>query len=306
MRTVCIINSYNYDKYLQACVNSAVGQSHTFDAIYVIDDGSTDTSRNIIESFCSKHPNAEAIFKKNGGQLSCFNASTPFIREDDLVCLLDADDVLPENYLELLLKKHQNIGADFYFCEPTYFRDNENPPASAARTTPLSDFNWEISTHVARTNRNWTGSPTSCISLTGSLFLKLLPHPFESDWRTRADDVLVYGAAIAGASKCYLPTLTVGYRVHGSNGFYGRQLSEAEELRHQMRVERLFNAYCARFSLAQATLLLTIPAEREIRLVPDELRTRFHLPSNRDIELQGYRGARRVIKKLRMRLKGRP
>lgn len=306
MRTVCIINSYNYEKYLEACIGSAARQTHPFDVIHIIDDGSTDHSGAIIEKFGSIQSNIQALFKKNGGQLSCFNAATQFIQEDDLVCLLDADDVLPGNYLELLLKKHGATRADLYFCEPTYFKDDENPPAYAVRATPLSDFNWEISTHVARTNRNWTGSPTSCISLTGSLYLKLLPHPFESDWRTRADDVLVYGAAIAGASKCYLPTLTVGYRVHGNNGFYGRQLSEAQELRHQMRIERLFNTYCERFCLAQTATLLAIPAEREIRLVPDTLRARFHLPSNRDIELQGYRGARRVIKKLRMRLKKRP
>lgn len=304
MRTVCLINSYNYAKYIEACVLSAVRQTHPFDAIFIVDDGSTDNSRLVIEKIRAAHDRIHTLFKENGGQLSCFNACTQFIQPDDLVCLLDADDVFPEDYLELLLQRSSNTPAEFYFCEPTFFKDGELPPPSAERGSVIKDFNWQISTHAARTRRNWTGSPTSCISMKGSLFLKLLPLPLEGDWRTRADDVLIYGSAIAGASKCYLPTLTVGYRVHGSNGFYGRTLSEADELRHQMRVERLFNTYCTRFSLEQTATLLDIPAQREIKLVPEYLRDRFHLPANRTIALQNYRGVRRTLKKLRMMLRG--
>lgn len=304
MRTICLVNSYNYDRYIESCILSATSQTRPFDLVYVVDDGSTDNSRMTIEKIRSSHNNVQILFKENGGQLSCFNAATQFIQPNDLVCLLDADDVLPGDYLELLLRRWHATHADFYFCEPTFFKDGEDPPSSADRTSSIEDFKWEISSHAARTRRNWTGSPTSCISMKGSLFLKLLPHPFESDWRTRADDVLIYGSAISGASKCYLPTLTVGYRVHGSNGFYGRTLSEADELKHQFRVERLFNSYCSRFSLEQTATLLDIPAQREIKLVPEHLRERFHLPTNRAMALQNYRGVRRAIKKIRLMLKG--
>lgn len=304
MRSVCLINSYNYETYLEACVRSALCQTRPFDVIHIVDDGSTDKSRPMLEALASQFHNIVLHFKQNGGQLSCFNTATQFVQPDDLICMLDADDVLPADYLALLLQKRQLMPADLYFCEPTYFKNTESPPTSAARATSDLDFNWQISSHTARTHRTWTGSPTSCISLTGALFLQLLPFPLEREWRTRADDILIYGSAIAGASKCYLPSLTIGYRVHGANSFYGRTEDPAAKLRYELKVERLFNTYCARFSLNQVFELLEPPARREIELVPDQLRARFHLPTDRAMTLQKYRGARRTLKKLRMILKG--
>lgn len=304
MRSVCLINSYNYDTYLEECVRSALLQTQSFDVIHIVDDGSTDKSRKILEALASQFKNIVLHFKQNGGQLSCFNIATQFVQPDDLICMLDADDVLPADYLALLLQKRQLMPADLYFCEPTYFKNTESPPASAARATSDLDFAWQISSHIARKDRIWTGSPTSCITLTGSLFLKLLPFPFENDWRTRADDILILGSAIVGASKCYLPSLTIGYRVHGGNSFYGRTEDSAAQLKYALRVERVFNTYCGRFSLNQIVDLLEGPARREIELVPNQLRSRFNLPSDRAMTLQKYRGARRTLKKLRMMLKG--
>ncbi|MFY9810976.1 glycosyltransferase family 2 protein [Aquabacterium sp.] len=304
MRSVCLINSYNYETYLEACVRSALCQTRPFDVIHIVDDGSTDKSRPMLEALASQFHNIVLHFKQNGGQLSCFNTATQFVQPDDLICMLDADDVLPADYLALLLQKRQLMPADLYFCEPTYFKNTEPPPASAARATSDPDFAWQISSHTVRKDRIWTGSPTSCISLTGALFLQLLPFPFESDWRTRADDILILGSAIVGASKCYLPSLTIGYRVHGANSFYGKTEDSAAKLRYALRVERVFNTYCARVNLSQIVDLLEGPARREIELVPNQLRSRFNLPTDRTMTLQKYRGARRTLKKLRMMLKG--
>ena len=304
MRSVCLINSYNYETYLEECVRSALCQTRPFDVIHIVDDGSTDKSRPMLEALASQFHNIVLHFKQNGGQLSCFNTATQFVQPDDLICMLDADDVLPADYLALLLQKRQLMPADLYFCEPTYFKNTEPPPASAARATSDPDFAWQISSHTVRRDRIWTGSPTSCISLTGALFLQLLPFPFESDWRTRADDILILGSAIVGASKCYLPSLTIGYRVHGANSFYGKTEDSAAKLRYALRVERVFNTYCARVNLSQIVDLLEGPARREIELVPNQLRSRFNLPTDRTMTLQKYRGARRTLKKLRMMLKG--
>jgi glycosyltransferase involved in cell wall biosynthesis len=304
MRTVCVINNYNYATYIEECIMSAVEQTYSFDTIYIIDDGSTDHSRPIISALLPKYKNIKTIFKENGGQLSCFNAVANLIDPTDFVCFLDADDVLPTDYLSLLMPKHQVISADLYFCEPTHFASPASPPRTALRTSSYPDFNWRISSHTARARRTWTGSPTSCISLTGALFQQLLPYPFADDWRTRADDIFIYGSAIVGASKCYLPSLTIGYRVHGANSFYGREQDGAMGLQYELKIERLFNSYCDKFLLTQDPARLDDPARREIALVPSHLRARFHLPSNEELTLQNYRGAKRTFKKLRLRLRG--
>ncbi|MEO0768308.1 MAG: glycosyltransferase family A protein, partial [Cyanobacteria bacterium J06649_4] len=54
----------------------------------VVDDGSTDNSRDIISSYGDK---IVSVFKPNGGQASSFNAGFAHCR-GDIICFLDADD----------------------------------------------------------------------------------------------------------------------------------------------------------------------------------------------------------------------
>ena len=46
-----IINNYNYARYLADCLDSALNQTRPFDQVIVVDDGSTDESRTIIEDY---------------------------------------------------------------------------------------------------------------------------------------------------------------------------------------------------------------------------------------------------------------
>lgn len=297
-RTVCIINNYNYSQYLKACIDSAINQSTKFDLILIVDDGSTDHSRQIINDY-THIESIKTIFKQNGGQLSCFNAATQFIARDDFVTLLDADDIYPEDYLATLQDKRTKLPADLYFCEPTYFQTGEALPSTATLTTATPDFTWEISSRAVRWLHCWVGSPTSCISLSGKLFLDLLPLMQEENWRTRADDIIVFGSSISGASKCYLPSVTIAYRVHGANSFYGKQFTEAEKLRYELKIEMLFNNYIEKFKLLARPNGLKDGAIRELRLVPDELRSRFHLPNEKSLALEGKKGLSRFWKKIR-------
>jgi glycosyltransferase involved in cell wall biosynthesis len=66
-----IINNYNYEHYLAHAINSALQQSFSEVEIIVVDDGSTDQSRDVI---CSFGDAIKPIFKSNGGQASTLNA----------------------------------------------------------------------------------------------------------------------------------------------------------------------------------------------------------------------------------------
>ena len=46
-----------------------------------------------------------------------------------------------------------------------------------------------------------------------------LPNHLREDWKTRADDCLVFGASLAGARKMHLNADLIGYRIHGSNAY---------------------------------------------------------------------------------------
>ncbi|NBD19562.1 glycosyltransferase [Aquabacterium fontiphilum] len=305
MRCVCVINNFNYAKYLPECLDSVRQQSRPFDRVLLVDDGSTDESLNISRAYAQHWPEMKIISKPNGGQLSCFNAVVPYIDKDDLVCLLDADDVYPPDYLACLTEEVNAEPADFYFCEPHKFDTVQSPLTTAKATASNTpNFTWQVSSYATRMWQLWIGSPTSCVSVRGKLYLDLLPYPHEAEWRTRADDILVWGASLIGASKRHLLDLRVGYRMHQSNAFAGRVFSDAYEIRRAMHVDRLFNHYCSSFQLSRRPPTLKDWARREAYLVPEHLWKRYRLPSKRKLYLAKYRGLRKQIKKLRWMLRG--
>jgi glycosyltransferase involved in cell wall biosynthesis len=94
MRSPCrvsvIINNYNYDGFLREAIDSALNQSYPDVEVIVVDDGSTDGSRDIISEYGHKFI---PVLQNNGGQGSAFNSGFAASR-GEIVCFLDADDGL--------------------------------------------------------------------------------------------------------------------------------------------------------------------------------------------------------------------
>ena len=85
-----VVNNYNYGQFVGHAVESALAQAYPNVNVIVVDDGSTDDSREILQAYEGK---IEVVLKENGGQASAFNAG--FARSaGDVVIFLDADDVL--------------------------------------------------------------------------------------------------------------------------------------------------------------------------------------------------------------------
>lgn len=87
-----IINNYNYDRFLGEAIQSALDQDYPHTEIIVVDDGSTDASRQVIRRFQRENPGrVRAVLKENGGQASAFNAGFS-ASHGSLVSFLDSDD----------------------------------------------------------------------------------------------------------------------------------------------------------------------------------------------------------------------
>lgn len=85
-----VVNNYNYGRYVAASIESALAQTHRPVQVIVVDDGSTDESREIIASYGSR---VVPVLKENGGQASAVNAGWACSQADVLI-FLDADDLL--------------------------------------------------------------------------------------------------------------------------------------------------------------------------------------------------------------------
>ena len=276
MKNICLVTNYNYAGYLGDCLVSIATQTRTFDQVIIVDDGSTDSSREIISRFCRDCSYANPVYKDNGGQLSCFHAALELIDPDDFVFFMDADDRYPPDYLEQLSPFIAEGKGDFVFVDPVRFRDGEHYLTTAV-IAPEKTFDFASTSALTRKTFCWIGAATSCISMRGSLVRTLLPYPFEKDWVTRADDVLIYGASIIGAHKLYVASLGVNYRIHEKNKFMGRELSSNERADWRVRHERLFKWYADKTGLPERPTVKN--ALYEAALIPKSIRQRFGILS---------------------------
>jgi len=286
MRSICLINNYNYGRFLRECLAGALAQTAAFDAIVVVDDGSTDESRSILEELRARHDRLEVVFKSNGGQLSSFHAALPYVHDDDVVVLCDSDDVLPPDYLERLLPRYEARATDLSYCEPREFSVPGDPRLATALDSDEEDVALPCTSALARRCKWWFCGPTTCIALTGRLYREIFPYPFEADWRIRADDVIGFGASLLGARKLFIPSLRIGYRVHGANHHFGRAQSPQAEVRRRHHLDRLFGWYCARQHISVEASVRAAVAEH--RLLPDRFKARFNLQKSKGL-LQGRR-----------------
>ncbi|MGH9727964.1 MAG: glycosyltransferase family 2 protein [Candidatus Acidiferrales bacterium] len=85
-----LVNTYNHERFIAQAIQSILDQDFPADQmeIIVVDDGSTDSTPQIIQSFL---PRIRYIRKQNGGQVSAFNAGVAEAH-GDIVAFLDGDD----------------------------------------------------------------------------------------------------------------------------------------------------------------------------------------------------------------------
>lgn len=83
-----LINNHNYGRFVGRAIDSALGQQTPDVEIIVVDDGSGDQSRSILEAYGNR---VKVLFQENQGQAAAINAAVKLSR-GDILCFLDADD----------------------------------------------------------------------------------------------------------------------------------------------------------------------------------------------------------------------
>lgn len=107
-----VIPVYNAEKYLKKCLKSLERQTFQKFEILFVNDGSTDGSLEIIETFSKTNPERFRIFnKENGGQSSARNLALPYI-QGEYTTFLDSDDYYDEKYLEVLYSTAKKNDSD--------------------------------------------------------------------------------------------------------------------------------------------------------------------------------------------------
>ena len=98
-----IIPIYNVEKYLSDCIDSVLNQTYSNLEIILVDDGSTDNSGKICDSYEKKYSNIKTVHKKNAGLGYARNTGLEHAT-GDYVMFLDSDDYLDNDCLAILMK----------------------------------------------------------------------------------------------------------------------------------------------------------------------------------------------------------
>ena len=249
LRFSVVVTCYNYRAYVGEAIRSVLAQTWPASEVIVVDDGSTDGSGDFLEESYRGDARVRLMRKSNGGQLSAFRLGAA-AAHGDVVCFLDADDTWSPGYLETLAAAYgADPAPDMVFANLSFM------DAPESRWSPeVVDRRLGISALNAYFNERWEGCPSSGISLRLAWAQRImaLPAAFDPDWRTRADDVLVYGAAILGAERQQMAQALVHYRRHGHNAWLGRASSPSQHFGYLLRRRVLIDHYAALAGLREA------------------------------------------------------
>lgn len=113
-----IVPVYNVESYLTRCVESLLTQSEADIEILLVDDGSTDSSGALCDSFAARDHRVRVIHKRNGGLSSARNAGIE-AAQGQYIQFLDGDDYLAPNAAQRLMEVASAVG-DFDFIQFHY------------------------------------------------------------------------------------------------------------------------------------------------------------------------------------------
>ncbi len=150
-----LIPNFNYGRFIDATLQSVLQQTYRPLELIVVDDGSTDNSRQIIDSFIERvkkegiHLRDPLYLAKNIGTNGALNRVIPLIN-GDVTIILDSDDSIFPQYVERTISallKNKSNGVGFVYTDDILINESggvlRNKDGREVRL-PFRDFDAEL------------------------------------------------------------------------------------------------------------------------------------------------------------------
>jgi hypothetical protein len=271
-----LITNHNYAAYLRDALDGALAQTWTPVEVIVVDDGSTDESRAVLEDY---GPRITAILKPRGGQASAVNAGLARAR-GDVVCMLDADDAFTADKVERVVEAYGRRPDTALVHHQMRTVNSGGVPQDAPWPASLPEG--DLAPVLLRTGGWYPRAPMSALSFRRAYLERVGPVPVDPvvadgprgrvTVEVKADTYLAAPAAFAGSIGAVRMPLT-RYRIHGANksmtGHDGQSGRAA-----------LWNRRVAQYAVEHAALEYVLRERLGLTGVPaleDHLERRLHL-----------------------------
>lgn len=233
-RLSVIIANHNYEQYVALAIQSALDLRWGDLEVIVVDDGSTDGSRAVIEGFSDR---VKVLLTENASQRVAANRGYA-MSTGDVVVFLDSDDVLPPDLPERLATVWNPTVSKVQFQMQRIDR------AGALIGTPFPTYRpVPTAADIKRWARTTTAYPTPPGS--GNAYARWFLDrifPIEAEAGDASDSACLAAAPFFG-DVVSLPGVVVGYRQHGAN--------DSDLLKDDLRFPREVARARARWRYAQ-------------------------------------------------------
>lgn len=115
-----IIPCYNSEVLLSETLDNLLGQTLKDIQLIIVNDGSTDSTADIIADYAAKNSNILCIEQKNAGVAAARNNGLNYV-EGKYTMFADSDDLMSDDALEQLYDALEKSGADVAICRAEYF-----------------------------------------------------------------------------------------------------------------------------------------------------------------------------------------
>lgn len=120
-----IVPIYNAESYLVQCLDSIIAQTFADFEVLLIDDGSTDGSSAICETYAARDNRIRVFHKENGGLVSARQYGFP-LAQGEYVTFVDSDDWIAPSMYQEMSSAAKKSGADMVCCGCTAVTSSKN------------------------------------------------------------------------------------------------------------------------------------------------------------------------------------
>jgi len=214
-----VITNFNYERFLENCLESVRNQDYKNIECIIVDDKSTDDSVSLVQGYLHRHDLKDSfrlmVHEENAGQLEAFATGYRNARGSFIV-FVDADDILLEDFISAHLDVHLGRPPVAFTCSMAYGISADHELRGFVRIGNFAGSLVKVPSQAVYTLQ-WPWSCTSSMMFRKSVLEYVFSgHSFS--YRYCADLYLCHFANLLGGSML-IPGAYTAYRMHETNQF---------------------------------------------------------------------------------------
>lgn len=269
LRVTAIVPNYNHARFLRKRLDSILKQSYPLIDLIILDDASTDDSRQIIEEYVSRYPDRiRALYnQENSGSVFAQWQKGHELADSDLVWFCESDDFAEIDFVERLISNFRDPSVMLAFGRIEFADSNgEYVPGLDHYREAAEPGIWDRT--LVRPAATWFaggfGVKNVIANVGGSLWRRCsIPQAVWDEARKYRimGDWFLYSAITQGAQIAFEPSAVAYFRTHGENTS-GKDAQSRPD--YYKEYSRLMKALKRRWDIPDATVDRFVAQAKEV------------------------------------------